>query len=91
MENPFDTICIQLKEIKQAQEEIYRKLDELKRAGSNEDELIPRLEKAKQLNVSPATLNNWERAGIIQPVRLGRKVFFRKSEAHPKARPIHRP
>ncbi len=85
----LEELAIDIRAIKEAQRDINQKLEDLKKVSTADDELIPRLEKAKQLNVSLATLNNWEKAGIIKPVRIGRKVFFHRNEQHPKAPIIH--
>lgn len=86
--NPFEVIDLKLKQIIQVQEDINRKLDELKKA-SDGDELISRFEKAKQWGISLPTLRKYETDGIVEAVRKGRKVFFYKNEPHPKAKTLN--
>jgi hypothetical protein len=87
MENPFEEIAALLREVREDQQIIKAKLEKLEH-NDDQDELMTRLEKAKQLKVSLATLNNWDNAGILKPVRKGRKVFYYKNENHPKAKPM---
>ena len=48
--------------------------------ASPADELFSRQEAAAYLKVTYPTLNNWEKKGYIKAVRLGSRVFFKKSE-----------
>ena len=46
--------------------------------GSLEDEV------AKLLNVSYATLHNWKKEGILEPVKIGNRVYYPKIEVFSK-------
>lgn len=82
--NPFEELAIQLKEIAQKQEETNSKLERILKSDKSEEELITRYERAKQLDVSLPTLKNWEDQGLIHPVRIGRRVYFKRGTDHPK-------
>jgi hypothetical protein len=84
--NPFEELALQLREIAQRQEQTNATLEKILRADQSDKELITRFEKARQLNVSLPTLRNWEIQGLIDPIRIGRKVFFRKIDGHPKVK-----
>ncbi len=45
-----------------------------------EDKLLTRKEASRILNISPQTLDARVREGIIQVVRIGKKVLIRQSE-----------
>lgn len=59
-------------------EERAKAAEEAKKA--QEVQMYSRLEVAKLLNVSFATLNRWEKTGYLIPVRAGRKVHYLKSD-----------
>ena len=42
--------------------------------------LIPRKEVLIRLDITPSTLLNWKRDGILVPVKIGRKVFYRAED-----------
>jgi hypothetical protein len=88
MENPFEELAALIREVKEDQQIIKSKLEKLELKNDNSEELLTRFEKAEQLKVSLPTLRNWEIQGIIQPVRKGRKVFFKKLDSHPKSKSI---
>lgn len=44
------------------------------------EEFLPVSEVCNYLEVCKSTLWKWERAGILKPIRRGKKVFYRKSE-----------
>jgi hypothetical protein len=84
MENPFEELVTLLREVKVDQQIIKAKLEKLESKNEDAEDLITRFEKAQQLKVSLATLNNWDRDGILKAVRKGRKVFYYKNDLHPK-------
>lgn len=49
-------------------------------AKSDEDELLTRDQTSKKLNVSLATLYNWQKQGILIPKKLGKRVYYPKQE-----------
>lgn len=83
MENPFEALYLLLREVRDKQDKLEAKIDSIGKADQA-DELVTREQKAKDLKVSLATLLNWEKDGILTPVRKGRRVYFYKSENHPK-------
>lgn len=86
--NPFEELASLIREVQQKQDRLESKLDKFQ-SPLDAEELITRFEKARQLKVSLPTLRNWEIQGLITPVRIGRKVFFRKGTNHPKSPTIH--
>jgi excisionase family DNA binding protein len=44
-----------------------------------EDTLLSRTDTAKYLGVTLPTLHAWEKKGYIKPIRLGSRVYFKKS------------
>lgn len=44
------------------------------------DGLIPKKEVMLRLNISHVTLDNWRKEGILVPVKIGRKVFYRAED-----------
>lgn len=59
-------------------EERAKAAEEAKKAETLQ--IYSRLEVAKLLNVSFATLNRWEKTGYLVPVRAGRKVYYLKAD-----------
>ena len=45
-----------------------------------QEEYLSRKETARLLSVTVATLYNWRRAGNLKPVRIGHKLFYRRSD-----------
>jgi excisionase family DNA binding protein len=58
--------------------------EELTKAASNlptgEEDIMTRKETARFLSVTLPTLRTYTRCGLLQAYRLGRRVFYRKSE-----------
>lgn len=51
----------------------------LKQINSKKDEgLLTRQETAEYLKVSLVTVHQWAKYGIINPVRIGNRVYFKK-------------
>lgn len=44
------------------------------------EDLATRKALKEKLNVSYVTLNDWEKKGYVKPLRIGRRVYFQKSE-----------
>lgn len=44
------------------------------------NDLITRFELLEKLKISQSTLCNWQNKGLIKPIKIGRKVFFKLSE-----------
>ena len=42
--------------------------------------LIPKKEVMIRLDITPSTLLNWKRDGILVPVKIGRKVYYRSED-----------
>ncbi len=47
---------------------------------NREEDLIPRNTTIERLNVDPSTLWRWEKQKYLLPVRIGGKVYYRKSD-----------
>jgi hypothetical protein len=84
MENPFEELAALLREVKEDQQIIKAKLEKLESMNGDSEDLVTRFEKAKQLQVSLATLNNWDKTGVMPAIKKGRKVFYYKNDPHPK-------
>jgi excisionase family DNA binding protein len=50
------------------------------KAENKPDELLTRQQVAKSLNVTLSTLWHWEKKHILVPVKIGRKVRYRRSD-----------
>ena len=51
-------------------------------APQQDDGLIPRKDVMEKLGISPNTLWRWQREGKLHPIKIGRKIFFKKSEIY---------
>ncbi len=49
-------------------------------SAEERDDLLSRKETGRLLRVSPVTLNVWEKRGVLTPVRIGRRVLYRRSD-----------
>ena len=47
---------------------------------SHMDNLIPKKEVMIRLGITPTTLFNWKRDGVLVPVKIGKKVFYRSED-----------
>lgn len=54
----------------------------IKRSIPAIDGLIPRKEVILRLGISPGTLYNWKKDGVLTPVKVGKKVFYRQEEVN---------
>lgn len=48
----------------------------------NPDDLLTVEETMAFLDVARVTLNDWEKKGILSPVRLGRRVYYRRGDIY---------
>jgi len=54
---------------------------------SGEDtEYLIRNEVSKVLNVTVQTLNNWRREGVLNPLKIGGRVLYRKEDVYNNSR-----
>lgn len=84
--NPDITVSIRLGDLLDAARAIIAETrEELEGtlAATRTDYLIPRLKVADLLHVDQSTLNRWEKAGYLIPVRRGVKVFYKHSDVEP--------
>ena len=68
-------------------EKINQALEKFQGSTNNaipEKEFYTRDEVAKLLNVSYATLHNWKKEGILEPVKIGNRVYYPKIEVFSK-------
>ena len=84
---PEMTVTIRLCDLLRANEDLVRKVraeDERERERRDRqagDHLIQKEEARKILGgPNPSTLWRWEKAGYLTPVRIGVKVFYRRSD-----------
>ena len=45
-------------------------------------EYLTRREVSKVLNVTVQTLNNWRRQGVLNPLKIGGRVLYRKEDVY---------
>ena len=84
---PEMSVTIRLADLLEANEALIRKARREAEAELRARErkagykLIPKDELVAMLNVDPSTLWRWENEyGYLQPVRFGRKVYYRQSD-----------
>ncbi len=49
-------------------------------------EYLTRIEVSKVLNVTVQTLNNWRREGVLNPIKIGGRVLYRKEDVYNNSR-----
>jgi len=49
-------------------------------------EYLTRNEVSKVLNVTVQTLNNWRREGVLNPLKIGGRVLYRKEDVYNNSR-----
>ena len=49
-------------------------------------EYLTRNEVSKVLNVTVQTLNNWRREGVLNPIKIGGRVLYRKDDMYNNSR-----
>ena len=84
---PELTVSIRLRDLLEANEALVRKVrseaerEQSRRDRQAGDHLIPKEEARAVLGgPDPSTLWRWEKAGYLTPVRIGGKVFYRRSD-----------
>lgn len=84
---PELTVSIRLRDLLEANEELVRKVrteaerEQARRDRQAGDHLIQKEEARLILGgPDPSTLWRWEKAGYLTPVRIGVKVFYRRSD-----------
>ena len=84
---PELTVSIRLRDLLEANEELVRKVRaEAEREQARRDRLagdhLIQKEEARRLlgGPDPSTLWRWEKVGYLKPVRIGVKVFYRRSD-----------
>jgi len=84
---PDLTVTIRLRDLLEANEALVRKVrreaeEEQARRDRQAGDHLVRKEEARQMlgNPDPSTLWRWEKAGYLKPVKLGVKVFYRRSD-----------
>ena len=50
--------------------------------SNNDDDLLSRKEVAKIIGKSTDTVDNWSKAGILTPYKMGRSVYFKRGEVY---------
>ena len=84
---PEMTVSIRLRDLLEANEELVRKVraeaerEQSRRDRQAGDHLIRKEEARRMLgSPDPSTLWRWEQRGYLTPVRIGVKVFYRRSD-----------
>lgn len=84
---PDMTVSIRLRDLMQANEALARKVreeverEQAKRDRQAGDHLVRKEEARKMLGgPDPSTLWRWEQRGYLTPVKIGVKVFYRRSD-----------
>lgn len=85
---PELTVSIRLRDLLEANEVLVKKVraeaerEIARRVVVYEDTLIAKEEARVRLlgGVDPSTLWRWEKVGYLKPVRIGGKVFYRRSD-----------
>ena len=85
---PDMTVSIRLRDLLEANEVLVKKVraeaerEIARRVDVYEDTLIAKEEARVRLlgGVDPSTLWRWEKVGYLKPVRIGVKVFYRRSD-----------
>ena len=83
-------ITISKEELMQDFEQIVRKvLEKMQQdqSAKDEKEFYTREETAKLLNVSLTTLFNWNNEGILKTKKIGKRVYYSKSEVLARLNP----
>jgi hypothetical protein len=83
-------IAISKEELMQDFEQIVRKvLEKMQQdqSAKDEKEFYTREETAKLLNVSLATLFNWNNEGILKTKKIGKRVYYSKNEVLARLNP----
>lgn len=84
---PEMTVSIRLRDLLEANEALVRKVrseaerEQARRDRQAGDRLVQK-EEARQLlgGPNPSTMWRWEKAGYLTPVKIGVKVFYRRSD-----------
>lgn len=84
---PGMSVTIRLQDLLSAQDTLVRRIrreeaeEEARRRIEYGDYLIPKEEARRMLGMpAPSTLWRWEGRGYLNPVRIGVKVYYRKTE-----------
>ena len=85
---PDMSVTIRLADLLQANEDLARRVraevdaENSRRAAEYGDTLVMKEEARVRLlgGVDPSTLWRWEKRGYLRPVRIGVKVFYRRSD-----------
>ena len=70
--------------------EVSQKLGEYNLQQTKEKKLISRLQTAKQLKVTPVTIDTWRKKGFIKAYKIGGKVFFKETDIEAAIKEIRR-
>lgn len=46
----------------------------------SQEKLLPKADVLEKFNICPSTLWNWEKKKYIEPVKIGRKVYYRQAD-----------
>lgn len=71
-------------------EGVQAKIDKLKAAFQPKEptEYLTRREVAELLHVDLSTIHNWSKRGKLQPLGIGNRVYFKRSEVEQAIKPI---
>lgn len=77
-------------ELMQDFEQIIRKVVnqmQVEQVSKDEKEFYTRKETSEHLNVSYSTLHNWNKSGVLTPIKMGAKVYYSKSDVSARLNP----
>lgn len=80
----FPDLCVsvRLADLLEANEALARRVrEDARREQRRGDSLVPREEARRRLGgPDPSTMWRWEKAGYLEPVRIGTRLFYRESD-----------
>lgn len=77
MNNPFETISNRLLHVEGLLLELKSSVSKTEQKS---EELLTRKQAAEFLNVTLVTLHEWTKLGLVKSGRIGRRVYYKKSE-----------
>jgi Helix-turn-helix domain len=65
---------------------VQSKFNELKKEldSSTQEKYLTRLQTAKMLSISLTCLNDWSKKGILKPLKMGNRTYFKLSDIEEK-------
>lgn len=73
-------IKVTLNDLRAFADHIIASMQISKQPEVKEEEVMTRQQVMDYLRIKPTTLFNWNRKGILVPSKIGRKVYYKKSD-----------